>query len=190
MSTATPPTDRQLRYLRTLAARTATTFASPTSRRQASDEIDRLIALSRAQPADTPEHEPPRRYEHSYATAVRSDEVTGFGSSARWRSEPPPATQATRAPHSGATVELLRYTVSAGERVLVGQRHGGHLRVTDRPAGGEGEQYTVEELDSAEGFAPLRALIDDYKARAHELDQIPMASGALAQTLARGSRGV
>jgi hypothetical protein len=39
------PTSRQLKYLRTLAERTATTFASPRTRGEASREIRRLEAL-------------------------------------------------------------------------------------------------------------------------------------------------
>jgi hypothetical protein len=40
------PTARQLQYLRTLAARTATTFAIPRTRGEASREIRRLEAVA------------------------------------------------------------------------------------------------------------------------------------------------
>lgn len=42
----TPPTDRQLRYLRHLADKTASTFIAPVSAKAASAEIARLIQLS------------------------------------------------------------------------------------------------------------------------------------------------
>jgi hypothetical protein len=43
-------------------------------------------------------------------------------------------------PEVGQRVELGRYTVPAGERVLYGQRVDGKVRVTDRPSG----QVTAE----------------------------------------------
>jgi hypothetical protein len=87
------PTDKQLSTLRRLAAQTGTSFASPTTKWEASREISRLITLAgsidhrlergatrreqRAVSADLGER--PRD-----ATAVRDDEVSGWGSSARW----------------------------------------------------------------------------------------------------------
>jgi hypothetical protein len=42
---------------------------------------------------------------------------------------------------TGARVELARYTVSAGERVIYGQRVNGVVRITDCPAGPTGRAY-------------------------------------------------
>ncbi len=75
------PTPRQLRHLRELAARTASTFAYPATREQASAQIARLRALPRR---------PHERLAADcedlvYATAVHRQEVSGFGSCARWR---------------------------------------------------------------------------------------------------------
>jgi hypothetical protein len=192
MSAQTGPTERQLRYLRTLANRTATTFAPPSTRREASREIGRLIALFQAGPSPLAEPDGEAEgLEEPYATAVRPDEVIGFGSSATWRSKPRAASpQGADAPHNSAEVQLLRYRVSAGERVLVGERRGEYVHVTDRPARGAGQRYLVEELDGSEGVAALRALVDDYKARARDLDEVPMAAGALLQTLNGGHPGV
>jgi hypothetical protein len=87
------PTDKQLSTLRRLATQTGTSFATPKTKWEASREISRLIALAdsidhslqrsttrrerRAVSADLAER--PRE-----ATAVRDDEVSGWGSSARW----------------------------------------------------------------------------------------------------------
>ncbi|HTW43418.1 MAG TPA: hypothetical protein VMD79_14005 [Solirubrobacteraceae bacterium] len=79
----------------------------------------------------------------------------------------------------GERVELARYTVAAGERVLYGQRVGGVVRVTDRPAtNGGGRSYLVERELEQEGpgaYAALQALIADYLDQARLLRQVPMA---------------
>jgi len=76
-------TARQLRYLRELAARSATTFTYPATRRQASAEIARLRALPRQ-----PRERSRGQYDGDlgYATAVQPHEVTGYGGSASWAS--------------------------------------------------------------------------------------------------------
>jgi hypothetical protein len=83
-----PPTQRQLRYLRSLAAQRGESFAYPRTAAQASTEIERLkarprlsrnvrraddLAVSRAMAA------------RGDAAAVSDAEITGYGSSARWR---------------------------------------------------------------------------------------------------------
>lgn len=81
------PTLRQLRYLRHLAETTGTTFAQPSTRAEASKEIERL---RRHSPSPRHEREGDRRavgdaiVEQQPASSVRDDEVTGYGSSARW----------------------------------------------------------------------------------------------------------
>jgi hypothetical protein len=79
------PTARQLLYLRSLANRTGTTFTNPSTRRQASAEIERLRGLSsrrRVQDIDFTE-DPERR--PAYATGQQPGEVYGYGSSASWQ---------------------------------------------------------------------------------------------------------
>ena len=69
----------------------------------------------------------------------------------------------------GERVELARYTIPAGERVLYGQRILGVVRISDVPASGCGRSYLVErglEQEGAGASAALRALIDDYLGQA------------------------
>ncbi|MGE4428584.1 MAG: DUF3072 domain-containing protein [Solirubrobacteraceae bacterium] len=47
-----PPTGKQLAYLRTLAERTGTTFTIPSTRRQASRQIDAMRARPRSSRLD------------------------------------------------------------------------------------------------------------------------------------------
>jgi hypothetical protein len=64
-------------------------------------------------------------------------------------------------------VELARYSVSAGDRVLYGQRVDGVVRITDMPPEAGGRAYLVErglEEERAEANAALQALIADYLA--------------------------
>jgi hypothetical protein len=87
------PTDKQLRMLRRLANQTGTTFASPSTKWDASREISRLIALAKG--TDHRLERGTRRREQRAisvdlaerprdATAIRDDEVVGWGSSAHW----------------------------------------------------------------------------------------------------------
>jgi len=81
------PTPRQLRYLRTLAERTGTTFTSPGTSGEASREIRRLKALPSLTPSE-------RRYERRTldadrerlqpSNAINPEEISGYGSHARW----------------------------------------------------------------------------------------------------------
>jgi hypothetical protein len=78
--------------------------------------------------------------------------------------------------HSGKTnerVELARYTVSAGERVIHGQRILSVVRLADNPASGEGRHYVIErELVT---MAELEAILADYLQQAETWDAIPAA---------------
>jgi hypothetical protein len=62
----------------------------------------------------------------------------------------------------GERVELARYTIPAGERILHGQRSNGVVRVTDNQAGGSGRAYLVERELEQDGNAALQALVADY----------------------------
>jgi hypothetical protein len=83
------PTAKQLRYLRHLASSRGQTFTTPSTRAEASAEIERLRDSS-------PQSRTERRAEtfsqgHGIAdrwapaTAVRDDEIEGYGSTAHWR---------------------------------------------------------------------------------------------------------
>ena len=75
--------------------------------------------------------------------------------------------------HVGERVELARYTISAGERVLYGQRINGMVRITDIPTRG-GRAYLVERGLEHDGYLALKALVADYLDQASEFDAIPM----------------
>jgi hypothetical protein len=62
----------------------------------------------------------------------------------------------------GERMELARYTVPLGERVLYGQRVNGVVRVTDVPAGGRGRAYLIERELEQDGYGALNALVADY----------------------------
>jgi hypothetical protein len=188
MSAQAPPSERQLRYLRSLAARTASTFAQPVTRREASREIDRLIALSRSH--TRPPYDAYRDEEQplGYATAVRDEEITGFGSTARWRSQARTGVGPGESNPLGSSrpVRLASYSVTAGERVLTVERAGDELQIRDIPGRGDGLSYPVEQLSAGEGRPALQALLADYVRTAGELDEIPMADRALALMLGCG----
>jgi hypothetical protein len=82
------PTTNQLRYLRELANSRGQTFRYPTTRAEASAEIRRLLArrpdsrLARA--IERREGQRTVRREHFDATAVRPEEIEGYGGHARW----------------------------------------------------------------------------------------------------------
>ena len=81
-------TAKQIAYLKALAERTATTFTYPRTSSEASREIDRLRnrkPLS-AQERSIERYDLDRdRDVLAPATAVRDEEIVGYGSSATWR---------------------------------------------------------------------------------------------------------
>jgi hypothetical protein len=83
-------------------------------------------------------------------------------------------------------VELARYALTRGERVLYGQRLNGVVRVTDRPAWGSGRAYLVECGLERDGYGALKALIDDYTGQAAKHDEIPMLARPFERHRARG----
>ena len=82
----------------------------------------------------------------------------------------------------GERVELARYVVPAGERVLYGQRVNGVVRVTDVPACGHGRAYLVERGLEQDGYAAVTALVIDYVEQAELLADVPMAVSPLTGT--------
>jgi hypothetical protein len=85
-------------------------------------------------------------------------------------------------PSVGQRVELGRYNISSGERVLYGQRVNGVVRITDNP-GADGRAYLVDRGLEEDGYAALQALVADYLDQARELDDVPMATSVLANYL-------
>ena len=89
MSPNDKPTRKQLAYLRSLASQRGQTFQYPTTKHQASREIERLL---KGEPDSRLERAIERRegYEITAesldATRVRENETSGWGSSARWGS--------------------------------------------------------------------------------------------------------
>ena len=71
----------------------------------------------------------------------------------------------------GERVELGRYTISAGERILYGQRIAGVVRITDIPAARGGRSFMVERGLEEDGYAALQALISDYRAQSERRDE-------------------
>ena len=74
----------------------------------------------------------------------------------------------------GQRVELARYTIPAGQRVLYGQRVNGIVRVTDVPLTPGGRAYLVERELEQDGNAALQALVHDYVEQAQRHGEIPM----------------
>jgi len=74
----------------------------------------------------------------------------------------------------GKRVELARYSVLAGERVLYGQRVNGVVRVTDVPLTPGSRSYLVERELEQDGNAALQALVADYVEQGQRHGEIPM----------------
>src|SRR4051812_35748992 len=86
---------------------------------------------------------------------------------ARPGSEPgrePPATPSQRRGATNERVELGRYTISAGERVIYGQRVLGVVRLVAIPVDGPGRRYVIER--GLTSMAELEAIVADYLAQA------------------------
>jgi hypothetical protein len=84
------------------------------------------------------------------------------------------ATNDRRSERGGATndrVELGRYTITEGERVLYGQRVLGVARLIDAPADGGGRRYVLERGLTC--MAELEAIVADYLQQAARWDAIP-----------------
>jgi hypothetical protein len=82
-------------------------------------------------------------------------------------------TETRRTGQTNERVELARYTVSAGERVIYGQRIVGVVRLVDNPESGAGRHNVIErELVT---MAELEAIVTDYLQQAETWDAIPAA---------------
>jgi hypothetical protein len=68
-------------------------------------------------------------------------------------------------------VELARYRLTGGERVIYGQRVLGVVRLTDVPADRRGRHYLIERGLSR--MAELHAIVADYLTEAQRWDAAP-----------------
>ena len=102
-----------------LAARTATSFAYPATRAQASRQIDRLRKLEEQPNASTLERDGSVEEELVYATAVHAHRGLGLGLHVQLAGgfASAPAARAAERVRPRAD-RLARYTVTDGERVL------------------------------------------------------------------------
>lgn len=66
-------------------------------------------------------------------------------------------------PAPGAQVELTRYEVPEGERILVGQRIHGRVAIVDVPAGAWGRVYLVERAVPSK--TELDGIVWEYRER-------------------------
>lgn len=82
-----------------------------------------------------------------------------------------------RAPVLGERVELARYRISDGERVLYGQRIDGDVQITDHPVVAGGKVHLIETGLQHDGLAALEAVVLDYAMQGCRLDRVPMARG-------------
>lgn len=87
-TTKNRPTDRQLRFLKSLAEQTGTSFTYPKTRWRASREIERLVELKDSGCTPPSETEETDERNLVYATAVADHEVSGYGSTAAWSQAP------------------------------------------------------------------------------------------------------
>ena len=80
------------------------------------------------------------------------------------------------AERGGATnepVELGRYTIPDGKRVIYGQRVLGIVRLVDIPATGHGRRYILDRELTV--MAELEAIVEDYLDQAARWQAIPAA---------------
>ena len=91
----------------------------------------------------------------------------------------PTVTETRRAGQTNEPVELARYTVSSGERVIRGQRVLGVVRLFDDPACGEGRHYVIERELTV--MAELDAILTDYLEQSGRTDGLlfPAPGGRL-----------
>lgn len=73
---------------------------------------------------------------------------------------------------TGRPQRLASYTADVGERMLVGQRVDGNVRIPDVPADRRGPSFLVEPAVGS--MDEIEALVADYKAKAERLGYVPM----------------
>ncbi len=75
-------------------------------------------------------------------------------------------------PPAGELVELSRYCVASGERIVCGQRIDGVVRITDAPGDGDGDTYDVER--GLTSHDELLGVVCHYVEQAARWDDVPM----------------
>lgn len=83
----------------------------------------------------------------------------------------PTVIETHRAGQTNPRVELARYTVSDGERIIYGQRVLGVVRLVDVPASQHGRRYVIER--GITSMAEVEAIVNDYVRQAARWDTIP-----------------
>jgi hypothetical protein len=77
-----------------------------------------------------------------------------------------------QAPSIGELVELSRYRVASGERIVCGQRIDGVVHITDVPGNGNGDTYDIEH--GLTSHDELLGIVCDYVQQAARWDDVPM----------------
>ena len=168
---ASKPTSKQLNYLRSLAQPTGQTFAWPQTIEDASNEIERLQGVKKTPPADGRRER--REVRDDMPPGARSARVRDRGRGLRQHGPVGGPggdglmTNATK-PIVGQRIGLGRYTISAGDRVLYGQRVDGVVRVTDKPLG-TGRSFLVER--GLTSNAELQALVAGHVDQSERRDE-------------------
>lgn len=88
----------------------------------------------------------------------------------------------------GATndrVVLARYEISAGDRLICGQRVDGRVRLTDIPGHDGGRRYLIER--GLTSMRELEAIVADYLQQAAHWDAIPAETVCLDHLAAQAS---
>ena len=87
---------------------------------------------------------------------------------------------------TGERVELGRYAIAAGERIVYGQRVLGVVRLVDVPADGHGRRYLIER--GLPCMAELEAIVADYLHEAARWNAVPAEPCWLLHDAGAGSR--
>ena len=97
----------------------------------------------------------------------------------------PSIIESRRGAQTNARVELARYRLGAGERVIYGQRVLGVVRLVDAPADGKGRRFIIERELTA--MAELEAIVADYLEQAARWQTIPAAGPCFLADTAEGA---
>lgn len=94
----------------------------------------------------------------------------------------PTVVETRRAGQTNPRVELARYNLSTGERVIYGQRILGVVRLVDEPADGVGRRYVIERELTL--MAEVDAIVVDYLEQAATWNVVPAAGSCPLNAIA------